>query len=104
MIENARETGERDETAAEDAHRQARSEAMFLGKQIERLLRAKVRYIDMTYLKAVDLRINVQGQLPTKTDVEQIKRMAWEYRRSMPASPLTPRLPPHDPIVREQGL
>lgn len=96
-------SGEREDTPEQDADRQKRSEAMYLGRIVERLLAAKVRFVDQGYLKALDLRINIHGGLPTAADVEQIKRMAWEYRRTMPAH-IAPKLPPHDPIVKEMGL
>lgn len=33
-------------------------------------------------------------------ELERIKDLAWKYRRQLPAH-LAPKLPPHDPIVRE---
>lgn len=41
------------------------------------------------------------GRVPlTGKEVETIARLAWKWRRAIPHY-LSPRLPPHDPIVRE---
>jgi hypothetical protein len=106
MIENARETGEREETAAEDAHRQARSEAMYIGQIVTRLMASDAMKFpaNAEFLKRLDLALNVYNGTVARGDIDRVKDMAWKWRRQMPASPLTPKLPPDDPIVKEMGL
>ncbi len=99
-------SGEREETPEEDAARQARSEGMYIGNVVTRLMASKAMEFpgNADFLKRLDLALNVMNGTPSRTDVERVKEMAWKWRRQMADSPLAPKLPPHDPIVREQGL
>jgi len=89
----------------DDAARMEKCQLKLLGLTVEKLLAIKA---DLTPVEAMrvarlDTQINVRGQMPDKADVTHIKALAWKYRRKMPA-PIAPKLPPHDPIVQEQGL
>lgn len=98
-------SGEREETPAEDAERQARSEAKFIGCIVGRLMETRAMEFPAAAesLKRLDLEINVLHRLPSRADVERVKALAWTWRREMPRS-IAPKLPPDDPIAQELGL
>lgn len=105
MIDNARECGERDDTPEQDRDRQRRSEAMFLGKVVERLL--AIGHLQTARNRAfvieMDRKLNVFREVPSSADIAAIKQMAWDKRHILPRF-IAPKLPPGDPIVKEMGL
>jgi hypothetical protein len=98
-------SGDIGDTPEQDAARVAQTEAVWLGRVVARLMQSGAMEFPASceFLKRADLMINVMHDVPNATDIARIKEMAWKWRRSMPAH-AAPKLPPHDPIVREQGL
>lgn len=89
----------------DDAARMAESERALLGLTVTRLKEIGLPKGsgDARFLEQMDRRINVAREKPTAAEVEKVKRMAWTYRRRMPAR-LALKLNPADPIVREMKL
>lgn len=89
----------------DDAARLAESERALMGLTVTRLKEIGLPKGsgDARFLEQMDLRINVKRELPAKTEIERIKTLAWTHRRRMPRH-MAPRLPPADPIVREQSI
>jgi hypothetical protein len=88
--------------ADDDAARQAESERQLMGLTVKRLMESGLPKGsgDARFLERMDLRITVNREMPTKAEIERIKALAWTHRRRMPRT-LAPKLPPHDPIVKE---
>lgn len=86
----------------DDKARMANTEAKLLGVTVTKLLTVSLPGPVKRFVDEMDLQLNVFGRSVSRDQVQRIKDLAWEYRRQMPKH-LAPKLPPHDPIVREMG-
>ncbi len=87
---------------AEDAARMRAAEVKLLGITVAKLLALKAHLsgVELRFIERLDTQINVLGQAPDAVSLRGLKDLAWKFRRLMPAH-LAPKLPPHDPVVRE---
>lgn len=86
----------------DDAARMEWAEVKLLRSTVEKLLplKAGMSRDERGFVADIDLRVCVLGQHPGAQAVQRVKALAWKYRRHM-APGAGPKLPPHDPIVRE---
>ncbi len=88
--------------ADDDAARMERTEVQWLSMSVQKLLSVKqhLKPDERRFVDDLDTRVCVLNQHPGAQKVEQIKALTWKYRRQLPRA-LAPKLPPHDPIVKE---
>jgi hypothetical protein len=89
----------------DDALRLAKALTASYGGKVQQLQKLGIerRSPDGHFISAMDHKLNVLRHAPSRDEIERIKAIMWSHRRYLPDH-ARPRLPPHDPIVRELGL
>ncbi len=84
----------------DDQARAERAEIDLYAITVTKLGTLELRGAEGEFVRRMDLQLCILRRLPGTHDLQRLKDMAWKYRRQMPRH-LAPKLPPHDPIVRE---